>query len=310
MQHEGWSESTGLAWKNMNPGNLKFMHQEGATEGANGFAVFTNFYDGKQALNNDLDAKILSGLNTIEDIIHIYSPASDGNNTIAYIDSVIQFFADRNIIITQDTPIDQFIDEFEKPIVLIAVNQIFRPLDWASTQASIVQLAGYMTGYAFAAYYSNVDLSKDIVQVTQSIPPSTFSGVSANASAQAIAPYNHGEVLNVLLYSGTIMQGSPEPFGGCEYQNLTEPKAPVSSVASVMYNGPVFRDPTARLFFHELIHALFDLLDISDTLHEYLLSHGGYQENEAVDLLAVFNGAQLNSPQAIATLKTKAESLK
>ena len=305
---EGWIDGKPSV-NNFNPDNLRFAHQPGATRGDNGFAYFTNFYDGKQAQINQI-ALWLTRVNTIAEIVNIQAPESDGNDPIKYTNDVLDFLAERNIKMESETPIDQFIDECEVPVILLVINQLYMPDDWSSIQASIVQACGYMKEYTFSCRYSNASLSGDIVQVTQSVPPSTFSGVSAAAASQTIAPYNHGDVLNVILYSGTIMQGSPEPFGGCEYQNVTEPRAQISSVSSVMYNGPLFRDPTARVIFHELIHALFDLLDIPDTLHQYLLNHGGYAENEAVDLLAVFNGAQLNSPQAVATLKAKAETLK
>jgi hypothetical protein len=41
----------------------------------------------------------------------------------------------------------------------------------------------------------------------------------------------------------------------------------------------------------------------SDILHQYLIAHGGYQADTATDLLAVFDGNQLNTPSAILALE-------
>ena len=305
QQHEGWLADTGKSWPNLNPGNLKFAHQQFATESPDGFAVFGNFYNGKQAQLNDLEAKIDAGHNTIEDILGVYAPSSDGNDVAAYVQSVIAFLAARNIPIGAEDPIDQFIANFKNPVVLVSINQIYAPDDWSSVHQSIAQCAAYMPAYAFSCRYSNADLSKDIIQVKQVYPAGSFSGVSAAASRQTLSSYNQGQVLNVLIYSGTIMQGAPEPWGGCEYQGIGEPNEPVSAVCSVMYQGPVFTDPTARILFHELIHELFDVTEQADDLHAYLIAHGGYPENLATDLEAVFAGNELNTPEAVSILEAR-----
>ncbi len=311
QMHEGYTD-TSLSYKNFNAGNLKFAHQQFATEADNGFAVFGNFYNGKQSQLNDLNAKLDSGLVTIYDIINTYAPPSE-NDTDAYISDVVAFFNARNIPINSSTNIPAYLAGKAgsvPPVVFVAVNQLYAPKDWASIQSSIVQCARYMTGYAFSCRYSNADLSKDIIQVTQQIAPGgTFSGVSAAASRQALAAYNEGQLLNVLIYSGAIMQGAPEPWGGCEYQGVTEPEAKISAVSSVMYQGPVFEDPTARILFHELIHELFSLTEQTDKLHAYLLAHGGYPENLAIDLEAVFTGNDLNTPEALSNLEAEKRSL-
>ena len=67
-------------------------------------------------------------------------------------------------------------------------------------------------------------------------------------------------------------------------------------------------DSTARIIFHELIHELFALTKQTDTLHAYLIAHGGYAQNLADDLRAVYNGGQLNTE--IAVVNVAAEGLK
>jgi hypothetical protein len=43
-----------------------------------------------------------------------------------------------------------------------------------------------------------------------------------------------------------------------------------------------------RVTFHELIHCLFAHTGDPDILHEYLKTHGGYFQNQLVDLEAVY----------------------
>lgn len=57
--HEGFTNGTsGYAVKNNNPGNLRFIGQEGAVEGSGGFAKFATVADGFNALKNDILAKM------------------------------------------------------------------------------------------------------------------------------------------------------------------------------------------------------------------------------------------------------------
>jgi hypothetical protein len=306
--HEGWVAEGGAAWPNFNPGNLKFAQQSGAVALPSGFAKFGNFYDGKQAQIMDLSYK-LAKHNTLEEIISVYAPPSD-NNTPAYIAAVIAYFATLNIVIGANDPIDQFLANFIKPTVLIAVNQLYNPADWHAVQAAIIQCAGYMPNYTFACHYSNADLTGDIVEVTNANPPGgIFSGISAAASQNVLAPYNDGQVLNLVIYDGKIMQGHSEPYGGCEFHGIKEPQAPISSVMSAMYNGPMFADALARVLWHELIHGLFDITQQTDILHAYLIAHGGYAQNTAADLEVVFTSDQLNTNAAVAILQNDKRSL-
>lgn len=96
-KHEGWiapSEANGMrgsrSYRHHNPGNLRsspfmlFAHE--------GFAVFANDFVGYMALHWDLMQKArgqtVTGLNansTIADLMRVYAPPSDNNDTEAYI---------------------------------------------------------------------------------------------------------------------------------------------------------------------------------------------------------------------------------
>jgi hypothetical protein len=77
--NEGYFNGTSkVAIRNNNPGNLKYVGQEGATKDSNGFAVFSTPQEGAQALINDLTAKYNSGkYSTINDLMSVYSPDYD-----------------------------------------------------------------------------------------------------------------------------------------------------------------------------------------------------------------------------------------
>lgn len=304
--HEGYLTTGGASWPNLNPGNLHFEEQLGASGTIGSEAKFGNFFDGKQALNNDIAAK-LAKFNTIQEIIQAYAPPSQ-NNTPAYIVAVVAFFNSRNIPITATMAIDSFVALFGKPVVLVAINQIYAPGNWAAVQAIVTQCAAYMPNYVFSCRYSNVNLSGTIQTIENSTPPGgQYSGPSGDAIKGVLVPYNQGQILNLVIYDGSIMQGHPEPFGGCEYQGETID--PVSGVASVMYQGAAFIDSNARAMWHELIHELFKITQQTDTLHEYLVAHGGYQADLAIDLGAVFTGNQLNTLAAVANLEKEKNNL-
>jgi hypothetical protein len=307
QEHEGWSETTGAAYPNLNPGNLKFVGQANAVASSNGFCKFNNFYDGKQAQLNDLTAKYNAGLHTLRAIITRYAPPKD-NDTDAYIATVVAFFKARNIVIDADEDIPTFINNFQKPVVLTVIDQMYDPPAWAAIQAAIVQNCAWMPNYTFSCRYSSASLVGHIISLQNQMPPGgQYSGPDGESVKQIIAPYNHGELMNIVLYSGTLLVGFPMPFGGCEYGGVK--LDPVSSVASAMFEGPSFVDSFARVIFHELIHELFDITQQGDSLHAYLIAHGGYAQNTEADLLAVFNGSSLNTPAAVATLEKDEKSL-
>ena len=82
QQVEGYYPGT-LAYQNNNPGNLIFVGQAGATKGAGGFAKFATYDDGKQALDDQIQLYAARGM-SIQDMMNVYAPASDGNNPTAY----------------------------------------------------------------------------------------------------------------------------------------------------------------------------------------------------------------------------------
>ena len=85
----------GASAKNLNPGNLRFIGQKGATMGTGGFARFETVDDGLVALANDLNAKLTGRsahgkLDTVGTLISKYAPPNE-NDTKAYIDKVSKF---------------------------------------------------------------------------------------------------------------------------------------------------------------------------------------------------------------------------
>jgi hypothetical protein len=295
QNHEGWLVGEGTSYPNLNPGNLDFVGQAGAV--ANGrFAKFSTFYAGRQALENDIKAKLNAGIDTIKDLIDLYAPPIE-NNTNAYVVAVSQFFAWRNVSLTQTTPLHTLV---LPAVVVIDFNDLYQPTDWHVLQQAVSQCATYMPQYAFVVRYTNANLNGSIIQMNQPLISATTSVISGGETASVLKTVNYGEPLNVLVYNGSVMQGHPTPAGGCEYQKIT--LSPTSAISSVMYQGAAFVDPTARIIFHELIHELFDVTNQVDILHAYLITHSGYAENSADDLRAVYNGGQLNSPQAVVTL--------
>jgi hypothetical protein len=84
-----------VAYANNNPGNLVYAGQPGASPGAGGFASFSSYSAGYQALENQitLDATRGTDVNgnpilTVGDLISSWAPASAGNDTASYISSV------------------------------------------------------------------------------------------------------------------------------------------------------------------------------------------------------------------------------
>ena len=85
----------GAAAKNLNPGNIKFANQKGATLGTDGFAKFESVDQGIVAMVNQLDL-YLSGrsahgkLDTIRSLVSKYAPPNE-NKTQEYVDQLSQF---------------------------------------------------------------------------------------------------------------------------------------------------------------------------------------------------------------------------
>ncbi|EHX1888131.1 lytic transglycosylase [Escherichia coli] len=78
--------------RNNNPGNLNFAGQAGAELERPGgrFARFETAFDGLRALSRQLVLYAGRGINSVEKIISTWAPASDNNNTAAYIQAVSQ----------------------------------------------------------------------------------------------------------------------------------------------------------------------------------------------------------------------------
>ena len=86
---EGFFVSNSVAQRNNNPGNLKFMGQNGAIgQDSNGFAIFFNSDVGWQALNNQINLDASRGL-TLNQFINKYAPSSE-NDTSNYLQFVSQ----------------------------------------------------------------------------------------------------------------------------------------------------------------------------------------------------------------------------
>ncbi len=83
QQVEGYYPGS-LAYTNHTPGNLIYVGQAGATQGAGGFAAFPSYDAGYQALLNQIQNYASRGL-TIQEMMNLYAPAGQGsNNPTAY----------------------------------------------------------------------------------------------------------------------------------------------------------------------------------------------------------------------------------
>lgn len=87
-----------LGLRNNNPGNLRPLPGGQKWQGeispdlANGFSRFQDVGYGLRAMITDITGDIvLDGANTIRKLVNVYAPASDGNNTQAYINSVVAY---------------------------------------------------------------------------------------------------------------------------------------------------------------------------------------------------------------------------
>lgn len=97
----------GAAAKNLNPGNLRFAGQKGATMGTGGFARFESVDEGLVALANQLDLYLtgksaMGQRDTIASIISTYAPPNE-NKTNEYINNVAKFMGmDPNTKLSRD----------------------------------------------------------------------------------------------------------------------------------------------------------------------------------------------------------------
>jgi hypothetical protein len=98
QQHEGFyaphgSKPPSRAWRNNNPGNLRKSPMALSEE--EGYAVFKTYHEGLLALLLDLEAKAtghtgtgLGPASTMRQLIAVWAPPSDNNDTDAYVRAV------------------------------------------------------------------------------------------------------------------------------------------------------------------------------------------------------------------------------
>lgn len=290
--HEGWAAGNPSV-RNNNEGNLNFVGQPGAVDSGDShhFAKFFGPVSGDTALKNDLTAKLNSGLDTIRAIIYKYAPPFE-NNTAAYITAVCTFFSWRNITIGPDDSIKKLLATNKAPVVVVALNNMLGPADWHVVQQAISQCAGYMRNFVFTTCYAGVDLNGHLLQQKNpdlGADAAPWYYVDTTEVQSILQQFNTGQELNMLLYN---IQGLPKGvyYGGLTFEGLAVSYLhPSTSFGQCSYEpGTVGVDMLARTLFHELIHELFARTGDPDTLHAYLKSHGGYPQNLASDLLAVF----------------------
>ncbi|HAM4388320.1 TPA: recombinase family protein [Escherichia coli] len=92
---EQHAQATKRGERNNNPGNLNFAGQAGASLERPGgrFARFETAFDGLRALARQLMLYAGRGINSVEKIISTWAPASDNNNTTAYIRAVVDILS-------------------------------------------------------------------------------------------------------------------------------------------------------------------------------------------------------------------------
>jgi hypothetical protein len=116
-EQEGWTNSIenpnligSRSWRNKNPGNLRSSPFAAGTRDR--FAVFNTEALGWEALRWDILQKAkgntvtgLNGKSTLSQLIHVWAPPSDNNDSLAYI---------RNIVKMTGIPADTTLDEIVK----------------------------------------------------------------------------------------------------------------------------------------------------------------------------------------------------
>lgn len=159
-----------LAYRNNNPGNLRYVGQEGASMGAGGFAKFDSPEAGFQALIDDLNykksgkstnvipngpnkGKRLTGDTSLIDMIRIYAPTADQNNPESYANTIAN-----NLGIDVNTKIKDI-----------------------STQDLAEQIAKHESGTTITPVQSDVSLIADAIQ--NGTQPPVLTGLYKNTTA-------------------------------------------------------------------------------------------------------------------------------
>lgn len=290
QQHEGWGKFENGAWTrtrsviNNNQGNIKDVGQAGITgHDANNFCITVDPVAGKALQIHDLGLK-MAAHNTVREIISLYAPPSDGNDTEAYIAAVVAFFKRRNVPITDSMPIADIL-ALSIEIALIVNNGQNGMADWASLQTSIDVLATLMPEFGFSSRYVSASIT-DADTFPNASPIGNLYALKEEVARPIIAALNEGQKLNCLMYTIFNLPGTA---GGVEYGGeAVSLLNPETSFCDVYYQGASFGDYHTRTIFHEFIHSLFTLTGIPDYLHSFLVSHGGYQADLLGDLQAVY----------------------
>lgn len=292
--HEGWGEFDKLTgtWNptrstiNHNPGNIKFVGQVGMSADANNFCIAPTPLDGKLLQIHDLTLKLTKD-NTIRQIVSSYAPPSE-NNTEAYIAAVVSFFKKRNVQVTDTMPISDILN-LPLQMVLVAIDQLMTPEQWASTQVSLQTVASYMPEWSFTTRYVERPIT-DADFYGNPSPMGTLYALNESVTKPILASLNEGQKLNA-LYFYYINNTAKSFAGGVQYGgHAVSFQQPETAFCNAAYQGsvPGFVEYGGRELYHEFIHALFTLTGLPDYLHQYLVSHGGYAQNSVADLNAVY----------------------
>lgn len=294
MDHEGFISGS-VSDQNNNPGNLKFIGQKGSTvsnvpPGRN-FAKFADFYAGRQAMIDDLTYKLEAEGYWSKTFLDLYTRylGTDANtkDVLAYATSVCTYINNRNWSFVANRPILPQVQSQNRPTALMLLNQIHTPNDWKKAQVSIMLTASFAPDYGFTTRYSNVDL-QGFLENDPAPGGQTFVGISAAKTKELLSTVSEGQIFNFLVYQGDLLLIHGIPAGGEEIPVNLSNVEPFCAYASVYFSPRFDAGSIARAMFHETIHELFSLAGDPDTLHAYLLAHGGYTANLLTDLKAVF----------------------
>src|SRR3990167_2151014 len=117
------------AWRNKNPGNLRYIKQVGSIgQDKDRFAIFKDYEAAWQALLQDIEAKFTgntrTGLGpnkTILDFFKVYAPASDNNNPVRYASAVINDLNANNIPAKLETTLGQLLNSIISELNILTV---------------------------------------------------------------------------------------------------------------------------------------------------------------------------------------------
>lgn len=294
QEHEGWKFDGSASWSHLNPGNLRYVGQPTSKVVTIGsFCAFPDFYTGREALEHDIEIKFNNGYldKSIKDLISRYAPPTE-NDVDAYVKAIIGKFNERGMTkwgqVVPENAIISDILKIDWEVVVICLNRIYEPDDWALAQKCIALAASYMPGCVFTTRYSNEDLQPRLEEVPA--PGGLTYQIVNKAEVQFIlSPINEGQKFNILFFNTKNIQFKDFVGGGAEYPHeAVSFKYLFSAFASVQFTPGQTADWMSRLIFHELIHELFTLTGNQDYLHTYLQQNGGYGANSLTDLNMVY----------------------